>query len=317
MSRIFIVDGYSILFRTYYSASDMFTSNQIPIGGVFGFVRTIFSIIQKYSVQNLVITLDSGKKTFRSDLYSEYKANRVAVPENLIPQFGILQEFLEHSNILHLRKDGFEADDIIASIVKNQEKSYISVITSDKDLLQLVDDRVNCIDFFKNKTYLIQDVVDKFGLEPKQILDYLALLGDSSDNIPGIKGCGEKGAIKLIKEFGNLENIIANVESIGNNRLRDAIKNYADHGILSKELARLRYDVPLPELDFSLMKINFEKTRQFLEKYEMKSLFYMFEKLRNQNAKSIIGNQVQEVQIVQNKNLLANKTLKNTQGELF
>jgi len=317
MSRIFIVDGYSILFRTYYSASDMFTSNQIPIGGVFGFVRTIFSIIQKYSVQNLVITLDSGKKTFRSDLYSEYKANRIAVPENLIPQFGILQEFLEHSNILHLRKDGFEADDIIASIVKNQEKSYISVITSDKDLLQLVDDRVNCIDFFKNKTYLIQDVVDKFGLEPKQILDYLALLGDSSDNIPGIKGCGEKGAIKLIKEFGNLENIIANVESIGNNRLRDAIKNYADHGILSKELARLRYDVPLPELDFSLMKINFEKTRQFLEKYEMKSLFYVLEKLRNQNAKSIIGNQVQEVQIVQNKNLLANKTLKNTQGELF
>jgi DNA polymerase-1 len=317
MSRIFIVDAYSILFRTYYSSTDMFTSNQIPIGGVFGFVRTIFTIIQKYSVQNLVITLDSGKKTFRSDLYSEYKANRVAVPQNLIPQFGMLQEFLENSNILHLKKEGFEADDIIASIVKSQERSDISVITSDKDLLQLVDDRVNCIDFFKNKTYLTQDVVDKFGLEPKQILDYLALLGDSSDNIPGVKGCGEKGAIKLIKEFGSLENIIANVESIGNNRLKDAIKNYADYGILSKKLAQLCCDVPLPELNFSIANINFEKTRQFLEKYEMKSLFYMLERLKNQSNKSIIGSSVQEVQIAQNKNLLANKTLKNTQGELF
>lgn len=281
MEKTFVVDAYSILFRTYYSVGEMNTSNNIPIGGVFGFVRAIFSLIQRYSVSNLIITLDSGKKTFRSEIYSEYKTNRIAVPESLIPQFGILQEFLDTANICNIKQDGYEADDIIASIIHNKQNSEFSIVTSDKDLMQLVNEKVTCVDFFKNKTYSISDVIEKFGIEPRFIVDYLALLGDASDNIPGIKGCGSKGAISLIKQFGTLENIIANAEKIPNNRLRDAIKNNIEIGILSKKLASLNNDISLPKLDDSISAIKFNHIKEFLIKYEMKSLFYMLEKLQN------------------------------------
>ncbi|MFT4967173.1 MAG: 5'-3' exonuclease [Candidatus Deianiraeaceae bacterium] len=303
MSTLFIVDGYSILFRTYYSVGEMTTSKQIPIGGIFGFIRSILTLIQRYSVEHLVITLDSGKKTFRSEIYPQYKANRIACPEDLIPQFDILLEFLETSNICHSRKEGFEADDIIASITKQESTKKISVVTSDKDLMQLVDERVNCLDFFKGKFYASEDVMEKFGLMPKNIVDYLALLGDASDNIPGVKGCGEKGAVKLIQEFGSVENIIANINNISNNRLRKAMEQHHQSATLSKELASLRFDVPLQPLHFDISSINCDNLRKFIEKYEMKSLFYMcnkFEKQQNQPQKN-----------------LENKKPTLTQGQLF
>ena len=285
MKRTFIVDCYSILFRTYYTAENMKTSTDIPIGGVFGFIRTIFNLIEKHKVEQMVITLDSGKKTFRSEIYEAYKANRVETPQNMIPQFAILQEFLDCSGLANIKKDGFEADDIIASIVAKRQGNF-SVVTSDKDLMQLVCENVNCVDIFKDKVFETKDVIEKFGIEPRFIVDYLSLLGDASDNIPGVKGCGAKGAVKLIKEFGRLEEIIANAEKIPNGKLKDAIQNYSQMGIMSKQLASLNYDVAIDEaMSFSVGNIDFEEITRFLEKYEMKSLMYLPQRLEKRLSK--------------------------------
>ena len=287
MQKIFIVDGYSILFRTYYSVGDMSTSASTPIGGVFGFVRAILMLIQRHAVENLVIALDGGKKTFRSELYQEYKANRAAAPETLVPQFGILREFLETTNICHFQIDCFEADDIIASIVQKERTKNIAIVTSDKDLMQLVNANVSCLDFFKNKIYNEIDVVEKFGIEPKYIVDYLALLGDTSDNIPGVKGCGVKGATMLIKEFGCVEEILENIHNIQNSKMKEILESGRESALLSKRLASLRFDVPLPNFHCDLSLINFTNMRNFLEKYEMKSLFYMLEKLSSSQKKLV------------------------------
>jgi DNA polymerase-1 len=263
----------------------MKTSTDIPIGGVFGFIRTIFNLIEKHKVEQMVITLDSGKKTFRSEIYEEYKANRVETPQNMIPQFAILQEFLDCSGLANIKKDGFEADDIIASIVAKRQGNF-SVVTSDKDLMQLVCENVNCVDIFKDKVFETKDVIEKFGIEPRFIVDYLSLLGDASDNIPGVKGCGAKGAVKLIKEFGRLEEIIANAEKIPNGKLKDAIQNYSQMGIMSKQLASLNYDVAIDEaMSFSVGNINLEAVTRFLEKYEMKSLMYLPQRLEKRLSK--------------------------------
>ena len=263
----------------------MKTSTDIPIGGVFGFIRTIFNLIEKHKVEEIVITLDSGKKTFRSEIYEEYKANRVETPQNMIPQFAILQEFLDCSGLANIKKDGFEADDIIASIVAKRQGNF-SVVTSDKDLMQLVCENVNCVDIFKDKVFETSDVIEKFGIEPRFIVDYLSLLGDASDNIPGVKGCGAKGAVKLIKEFGTLEEIIANAGKIPNGKLKDAIQNYSQMGILSKQLASLNYDVEIDEsLNFSVDNIDFKAITRFLEKYEMKSLMYLPQRLEKRLSK--------------------------------
>jgi DNA polymerase-1 len=263
----------------------MKTSTDIPIGGVFGFIRTIFNLIEKHKVEQMVITLDSGKKTFRSEIYEAYKANRVETPQNMIPQFAILQEFLDCSGLANIKKDGFEADDIIASIVAKRQGNF-SVVTSDKDLMQLVCENVNCVDIFKDKVFETKDVIEKFGIEPRFIVDYLSLLGDASDNIPGVKGCGAKGAVKLIKEFGRLEEIIANAEKIPNGKLKDAIQNYSQMGIMSKQLASLNYDVAIDEaMSFSVGNIDFEEITRFLEKYEMKSLMYLPQRLEKRLSK--------------------------------
>lgn len=302
MKRTFIVDCYSILFRTYYTAENMKTSTDIPIGGVFGFIRTIFNLIEKHKVEQMVITLDSGKKTFRSEIYEAYKANRVETPQNMIPQFAILQEFLDCSGLANIKKDGFEADDIIASIVTQKRGKFsqgkFSVVTSDKDLMQLVCENVNCVDIFKDKVFEASDVIEKFGIEPRFIVDYLSLLGDASDNIPGVKGCGAKGAVKLIKEFGTLEEIIANAEKIPNGKLKDAIQNHSQMGILSKQLASLNYDVEIEDsLNFGIENINFEEITKFLEKYEMKSLMYLPQRL----AKRLNKNPEEQPQEVMEK----------------
>lgn len=279
MNPLFIVDGYSILFRTYYSVGDMTTSGNVPIGGVFGFIRSFLSLILRYNVESIVIALDSGKKTFRSELFSEYKANRIAVPETLVPQFAILDEFLTTSEIANFRKDGYEADDIIASIVKNENTHQNIIVTSDKDLMQLISDTTHCLDFFANKLYKIDDVIEKFGVEPCFITDYLAIVGDRSDNVPGIKGCGPKCAISLIKKFGTMETILANIPNIENPRIQTIFKHNTQLGLLSKQLVTLDNAVSLDYKNYKVSQINLENLIVFLEKYEMHNLKHLALKL--------------------------------------
>lgn len=270
----------------------MQTSQNIPIGGVFGFVRAFFTLILRHNVEKIVITLDSGKPTFRSEIFTEYKANRVQVPESLIPQFSILNEFLKISNVNHLRKDGFEADDLIASIVKNNENN--TIVSSDKDLMQLVSPQTQCLDFFANKFYKKEDVVEKFGVMPEFVVDYLAIVGDTSDNIPGIKGCGPQKAKKLINEFGTIENIFANIDNIKDVRLKEILKNNTENGLLSKKLASLNSEIPIENTNFMLSSMNFEGAIDFAKKYEMKSLINLIEKTKKSCQKATENKPKQE-----------------------
>lgn len=280
MKPLFIVDGYSILFRTYYSVGEMSTSQGVPVGGVFGFVRAFFTLLLRHNVQKIVITLDSGKPTFRSEIFTEYKANRVKVPENLVPQFAILDEFFQTSNINHFRKDGFEADDLIASFVKKHDGENV-IVSADKDLMQLVSTQTQCLDFFANKFYKAQEVFEKFGVLPEFVADYLAIVGDSSDNVPGIKGCGPQKAVKLIKEFGELENIAQNIENIKDLKLKSILQNNIESGILSKKLVKLDSIVEIENENFDISSINFENALNFVAKYEMKSLVNLIQKAKN------------------------------------
>lgn len=279
MNPLFIVDGYSILFRNYYSIGEMATSQNVPIGAVFGFCRTIFSLITRYNVQNIVVALDSGKKTFRSELFTEYKVNRPTAPDDLIPQFAVIDEFLTAANITHFRKDGYEADDIIASIIKKESGREVVIVTSDKDLMQLVSDTTRCLDFFAGKFSGTEDVIAKFGIEPRFITDYLAMVGDKSDNVPGIKGCGSKNAVSLIQKFGTVEEIIANIANIENPRIKKAIAEHAQMGLLSKQLVTLYNTIQLDYESHEVTDLNMQDLMQFLEKYEIDSLKYLALKL--------------------------------------
>jgi DNA polymerase-1 len=255
----------------------MSTSSSIPVGGVFGFMRAFFTLLLRHNVEKIVVTLDSGKPTFRSEIFTEYKANRVKVPESLLPQFAILDEFLKTSNINHVRKDGFEADDLIASFVKNHDGKNV-IVSADKDLMQLVSTQTQCLDFFANKFYNHANVLEKFGVPPEFVADYLAIVGDTSDNVPGIKGCGPQKAIKLISEFGTIENIIANIENIGDQKLKINLQNNIENAILSKNLVSLNDKIAIENTNFDVKNINFEGAIKFAEKYEMKSLLNLIEK---------------------------------------
>ena len=204
--KLFIVDGYSLIYRSYYAfLTRPLTDNEGKnVSAYFGFFNTLFSLFKNYKFDYFVVALDSHAPTFRSVMYPEYKANRQAAPEDLHAQVPRIVATLEKMNIPFIAQDGFEADDLIATLAKNATRLEIDtvMVTGDKDLLQLVDEHVFALrpsktDKERYELYGETEVFDNFGIKPCQIIDYLSLLGDTSDNIPGVKGVGEKGAVKL------------------------------------------------------------------------------------------------------------------------
>jgi DNA polymerase-1 len=209
MKKIALIDGYGFVFRAYHSLPDLTRNDGTPVGAVFGFTNMIIKILASLDVSHIAIIFDSGGKNFRHELYKEYKANRPPCPENLIPQFAIIRECANALNIATLEKSGFEADDIIATLAKKcyNEDFETLIISSDKDLMQLINDRTKMYDAMKNKIIDSSSVKEKFSVTPDKVLDVLALIGDASDNIPGVKGIGEVSASELINQFGSLEKI--------------------------------------------------------------------------------------------------------------
>ncbi|WPX95944.1 DNA polymerase I [Candidatus Bandiella euplotis] len=271
-----IVDGYNFVFRAFHSLPPLSTSNNIPVGAVYGFVNMLAKLIENNDCQMLAIALDSGRKTFRNDLYKEYKAHREEPAEELKIQFPIIREAIEAFGVKAIEAPGFEADDIIATYtrVALNNKMKVRIISSDKDLVQLLQDGVEIYDPLKKKLIDYAAVEEKYGIRPNQMVDYLALIGDSSDNIPGVKNVGPKTAAKLLAEFGDLENIYNNIEKVEPIRVRALLEDSKENAILSKKLVILDDNVELP---FTLEQLNFDKPKQdvlgaFLNKYEFKSL---------------------------------------------
>ncbi len=277
-----IIDGYGFLFRAYYVLHHLTTTTGTPIGAVYGFLNMILKYIT-YS-DYLTIAFDSGKKNFRHDSYPEYKANRITPPKDLTLQFAILREAVEAFNLSYEEIEGYEADDIIATLAikyANRQDFKVVVVSSDKDLFQLLNYNILIFDPIKNIYINEKQVIEKFGVNSNRLLDLFSLTGDASDNIPGIPGIGPKTAVKLLDEFDSLDNIMANISCIKQVRIRDIFTEHKEKAFISRKLLSLCEKVNL-HCDIAKHKVyppNMKKLLFFLKKYEFNSLIGKVEKL--------------------------------------
>lgn len=275
-NNIVIIDGYGFIFRAFFSLQDFKTSKNVPIGAVYGFINMILKILNTFTPSHIILVFDSGQKSFRSEIYPEYKAHRKEAPDDLKPQFNIVREAVKALNIKYAEVNGFEADDLIATYSKIcKNKGFKSIIvSSDKDLMQLAQDGV--VEFYdplKSKFIKEEDIKVKFGVEPYQIVDYLSIVGDVSDNIPGVAGVGEKGAMELLNQYKNLEEIYENLHNIVKPKLKNALEKSKEDAILSKQLASLKFDIDVEDVShFEVKPFNQDVLYDFLNRYELKSL---------------------------------------------
>ncbi|MBF0299665.1 MAG: DNA polymerase I, partial [Oligoflexia bacterium] len=240
-TKLVIIDLSSFIYRAFYAIAPLTTPTGVQVNAVYG----IFSMLQKlfstYNPTHILIAKDSYKDSFRKKIYPEYKINRQLIPESLIPQFALIESLLEKMNLTSIVIDGHEADDIIGSAVTQWKNDFdqIYIASSDKDLMQFVGDNILLLDGKLEKVYGVEEVIEKMGVAPNMILDYLSIVGDDSDNIPGIKGIGAKGAQKLLNEFNSLENIFNNLDKIINKKMLSSLSEYKSDALLSKQLATI------------------------------------------------------------------------------
>lgn len=274
--KIALIDGYGFVFRAYHSLPPLTRSDGTPTNAVYGFTNMLIKLLAGLDVTHVAAVFDSGSKTFRNEIYEAYKANRPPCPEDLKPQFPLIRQSAEALNLAILEKVGFEADDIIATIAKKyaDENHQVLIVSSDKDLMQLVDDNILMYDAMKNKIIGAKEVKEKFFVEPKKVLDVLSLIGDSSDNIPGVKGIGPKTAAELIEQFGTLENIFENLDQIKQEKRRQMLFDGKENAKLSKKLADLDYNVDTQTSleDLEIKAIDPHKLISFLEEQGFRSL---------------------------------------------
>ena len=246
--RLILVDGSGYIFRAFYALPPMSREDGTPVNAVFGFTSMLLKLSEDMEGENILVVFDAARTTFRNEIYKEYKANRSEPPEELVPQFDLIKKATTAIGLKSLEVENYEADDIIATYVKIAKKENIEtlVISSDKDLMQLIQDGVSLYDPMKNIKIGPEAVFEKFGVSPDKVIDVQALAGDSSDNVPGVPGIGVKTASQLINEYGSLEKLLDNASSIKQEKRRESLLNNAELAIVSKKLVSLFSDVPIP-----------------------------------------------------------------------
>jgi DNA polymerase-1 len=243
MSKLIVIDLSNYIYRAFYAITPLNAPDGTPVNAVYGVLGMVHNLLTKYQPTHVVVARDSGSaESIRKTIYPEYKSNRASMPDNLSPQFPLVNEMIEALEMVQVRVPGYEADDVIGSIATQWKDKFdeILIATGDKDMLQFVGDNVTVVDTLKQITYGREDVKRKMGVYPENVVDYLALIGDKSDNIPGVEGVGPKGAIALIEQFGTLDAIIAGVETIDSGRYKKSIRDGADSALLSRDLATIR-----------------------------------------------------------------------------
>lgn len=276
MKKIALIDGYGFVFRAFHSLPPLTRADGTPVGAVYGFTNMLIKLLAGLDVTHAAIVFDSGSKTFRNEIYPAYKANRPPCPEELKPQFPIVRQTAESLNLHILEKVGFEADDIIATIAKKSAaQGYeVLIVSSDKDLMQLVDEHTFMYDAMKNRFIGIPEVKEKFFVGPDKVLDLLSLVGDSSDNVPGVRGIGPKTAAELIQQFGNLENIFLHLDEIKQEKRRQLLQEGEEKAKLSKSLITLDENVELGISldDLEVKSLDPHKLLAFVEAQGFRSL---------------------------------------------
>ena len=246
--QLYLLDGSSYIYRAYYGVRDLATSGGMPTNAVLGFTRMLLDLLQEERPDYLAVVLDCPREeTFRRALYPPYKAQRDAVPVDLVSQLPYIRQILAALNIPALEAPGFEADDVIATLARAYagQGLEVTIVSGDKDLLQIVNDRISLLDTMKSKRSGPQEVFERFGVPAELVADVLGLAGDISDNIPGVPGIGEKTAIGLVQRFGSLEDVLKWKSLVGSKKRRECLSTYEEQARLSKLLATVRYDVPL------------------------------------------------------------------------
>lgn len=248
MKHVFLIDGSGFIFRAYHALPDsMKRADGTVVNAVFGFTSMLLKLVEDTDADHIAVVFDRARKTFRSDIYPQYKAHRPPAPDDLIPQFELVREATRAMGLVPVDMEGFEADDLIATYARQAREAGadVTIVSSDKDLMQLVGDKVTMYDAMKNKIIGPAEVQEKFGVGPDRVIDVQALAGDSADNVPGVEGIGVKTAALLINEYGDLESVLENAPNIKQTKRRERLIEQADNARLSKELVTLRDDVPV------------------------------------------------------------------------
>jgi 5'-3' exonuclease len=276
-----LVDGMALLFRAFYATAVtgqfMINSKGIPTNGIHGFVKHLFTAVSSFQPTHLAVCWDMGSKTFRTELYSDYKGNRGEAPIELIPQFDLVKEVVASFDIPNIGLAGYEADDCIGTIAQQaKDFAHVSILTGDQDILQLLDESISVILMKKGYgNYLVhtpQTFFEEKGITPRQMVDLKALMGDPSDNYPGVKGIGEKTALKLLQEFHHIEGIISNLDRLSKSN-KTKIEQDLEMLHLSRRLAEIKCDVPVTYLlEETGLRIEKDKALNKLMEVELRGL---------------------------------------------
>lgn len=249
LRHLVLIDGSGFIFRAFHGLPPMTRSDGTPVNAVYGFTTMLLKLLNDSAADHIAVIFDSSRKTFRTDLYPEYKAHRPPPPEELVPQFPLVREAVRAFDVACIEMEGFEADDLIAAYARaaTLQGATVTIVSSDKDLMQLVGDRVAMFDPMKNRTIGPDEVFEKFGVGPERVVDVQALCGDAADNVPGVPGIGIKTAAQLIGEYGDLETLLARAGEIKQPKRRQTLIDNAAMARLSRDLVKLRDDMDLPE----------------------------------------------------------------------
>lgn len=274
--KICLIDGSGYIFRAFYGLPPLTAPDGTPVNAVYGFTNMFMKLTQKIGCDYNLVLFDAKRHNFRNEIFADYKANRKETPEELVPQFPIIREAVDALNLNFFEKEGYEADDLIATYTRLalSQGMEVIIVSADKDLMQLIRDGVSFYDPMKDKFFTPEDVKEKFGVYPQQVIDVQALSGDSSDNIPGIPGIGPKTAAELVNQFGSLSEVLANAETIKQQKRRETIMANIESAQISLRLVTLDDNVEVPKNpnDYPCRCPKMEVMEEFIAKYGFNSL---------------------------------------------
>ncbi|MBU9721024.1 MULTISPECIES: 5'-3' exonuclease [Bacillaceae] len=280
-NKVMLVDGMALLFRSFYATAMsgyfMVNSKGVPTNAIHGFIKHLFTAVNTYKPSHVICCWDMGSKTFRTELYPDYKGNRGEPPVELIPQFDLVKEVVESLDIPNVGLAGYEADDCIGTLAQHYKAdSEVLILTGDKDILQLIEENIHVIILKKgygNYGYYKEDsFFNEVGIAPNQMVDLKALMGDSSDNYPGVKGIGEKTAVNLLKNYESIEGILENLPSLTKGQ-RTKIENDLEMLHLSRKLAKIHCEVDVScEIEKAIFNVDREKMIAKFKELEFKNI---------------------------------------------
>ena len=274
--QLLLIDGTAYIYRAFHAIPHLSNSKGLPTNAVYGFARMLLKVIKDFKTDHIAVAFDVKGPSFRHKMYEEYKAHRPEMPDSLKPQIPYIKELVRALNMPVLELEGYEADDIIGTISRQMKEKGVEVIiiAADKDMLQLIDENTAIVDTMKDKRFGIKEVAERFGARPEQIVEIMGLSGDASDNIPGVKGIGEKTAVKLIKEFGTIENLLSNIDKVKEKGIREKLKEHAEDARLSRALAVIDKNAPVDYRfeDLAVKSPDYQRLKELLKEMEFTKL---------------------------------------------